>query len=76
MSKSKYNRLSTSSAEQADMLDLKKCRKVMKIDHNGNAVQMFINEAGKIVKTITEAENNAREFGMSASGRRASARRR
>mgnify|MGYP001801461349 FL=1 len=75
MSKSKYNRLSTATAEQAHMVDLKKCKKVMKIDHNGNAVQMFINEAGKIVKTITEAENNAREFGMSAGGRRASRKR-
>ena len=76
MLKSKCKKLSTATAEQADMVDLKKCKKVMKIDHNGNAVQMFINEAGKVVKTITEAENNAREFGMSTGGRRASARRR
>ena len=75
MLKSKCKKLSTATAEQADIVDLKKCKKVMKIDGNGNAVQMFINEAGKVVKTITEAENNAREFGISAGGRSASRRR-
>ena len=36
MLKSKCKKSSTATAEQADMVDLKKCKKVMKIDHNGN----------------------------------------
>jgi len=76
MSKSRYSRISTSSAGEADMVDLKKCKKVFRMDQNGNPVQMFVNQAGQIVKTITEAENNAREFGTGSAGSSRVSRRR
>ena len=42
MLKSKCKKLSTATAEQADMVDLKRCKKVMKIDDNGSSTETEI----------------------------------
>ena len=65
MPKSRYNKLSASSEEQAQVEDLKSCKKVFCLEENNNVVQRYVSPEQEVVKPVSKTQNKPVEFGLS-----------